>query len=447
MARLSIPLVFSQIGIMAMSVVDTVMVGRVSATALGAVALGNVYMFAACSFGMGTLMALDPVVAQAVGARDHLGITRGLQRGLILALALAIPSSLVLLPAAPVLRLLHQQPEVVPQAAGYSMVQATAILPFYLFIALRQTLQAMHRTTGVVVIVVLANLANVWFNWVFVFGHFGAPPMGAVGSSWATALSRWLMVLGLLAMGWRHLRPHLTHWPAESFHVRPLWRMLSLGAPIGVQNQLEFGIFGVVGLLMGSIGVTAIAGHQVALNLAALTFMVPLGVSGAAAVLVGNAVGREDAAEARRAAVAGLVIGLAFMTLSTAAMVSQPELIARLYSDQPAVIAFAAALIPLAGLFQVFDGLQVVSIGILRGLADTRGPMIINVVGFWLVGLPICIWLGFRTPLGARGLWWGLVVGLAAVALILLARVRNRFAGEIRRLHIEDRRPTLDPGA
>jgi MATE family multidrug resistance protein len=188
---------------------------------------------------------------------------------------------------------------------------------------------------------------------------------------------------------------------------------------------------------MGSIGATAIAGHQVALNLASFTFMVPFGVSSAAAVLVGNAVGREDLAEARRAAAAGLVIGLAFMAVSTAAMVAAPAWIARAYSDQEAVIAVAASLIPLAGVFQVFDGLQVVSIGILRGLADTRAPMWINVIGFWLVGLPVSIWLGFRTSLGPRGLWWGLVLGLAAVALILLARVVSRFAGVIRRVAID----------
>jgi MATE family multidrug resistance protein len=335
------------------------------------------------------------------------------------------------------LRLLHQQREVIPGAAGYALVQVAGILPFYLFIALRQTLQAMHRTTPVVAVIVLANLANAGLNWVLVFGHLGFPAMGAIGSSWATALSRWLMALGLLAFGWRDLKPRIMRWAPEVFHLRPLGRLLALGTPIGIQNQLEFGIFGVVGLLMGSIGVTAIAGHQVALSLAAFTFMVPLGVSGAAAVLVGNAVGRNDPGEARRAAAAGLVIGLVFMALSTAAMVAAPEVIARAYTNQAEVITVAVSLIPLAGIFQVFDGLQVVSIGILRGLADTRAPMIINVVGFWLVGLPISAWLGLKTELGPRGLWWGLVAGLAAVALILLARVRVRFAGAITRVAIE----------
>ena len=437
MVRLSIPLVSAQLSMMAMGVVDTIMVGRVSAQALAAVALGNVYVFSACSFGMGTLMALDPVVAQAVGAGDDVAVTRGVQRGIILAVALAIPSSLLLLPADYLLHLARQQPSVIPDAAGYSVIQVLGLLPFYLFIALRQTLQAMHRTFAIVAVIVAANLVNLLLNWVLVFGHWGMPAMGAVGSSWATALSRWFMVLGLLLLGWRHIKPHLVHWSPEVFRLAPLKRMLALGAPIGVQHQLEFGIFGVVGLLMGAISVDAIAGHQVALSLAAFVFMVPLGISGAAAVLVGNAVGRGDPQGVRRAAAAGLMIGALFMALSTLAMVTQPALFARTYTNQASVIAVAVALIPLAGMFQVFDGLQVVSIGILRGVADTFGPMVINIVGFWLLGLPISVWLGFRTSLGPRGLWFGLVVGLAAVSLILLARVHNRLRGSIQRVAID----------
>lgn len=437
MLRLAVPVVTVQVGLMAMGVVDTLMVGRVSAEALAAVALGNVYFFAVAIFGVGVLLALDPVVAQAVGAGDHLSVTRGLQRGIVLAFLLAVPASLLLLPVEPLLRVLRQPAEVVPAAAGYAMVQITGVLPFYLFVALRQTLQAMHRTAPIVAVILLANLANVGLNWAFIFGHIGLPAMGAVGSSWATAISRWLMAAGLLAAGWTHLRPHLRPWRPEAFHWPPLMRMLTLGAPIGAQHQLEFGIFGVVGLMMGSIGAVAMAGHQVALNLASFTFMVPMGVAGAAAVLVGNAVGRGDLLEARRAAGAGLVIGLTFMVVSAGTMIGAPDLFARAYTNKSDVAAVAMSLIPLAGVFQVFDGLQVVSIGILRGLADTRAPMVINVVGFWLVGLPISAWLGLRTGLGPRGLWWGLVVGLAAVALILLARVRSRLAGYVARVAID----------
>lgn len=437
MLRLAVPVVTVQVGLMAMGVVDTLMVGRVSAQALAAVALGNVYFFAVAIFGVGVLLALDPVVAQAVGAGDELGVTRGLQRGVVLAALLTVPASLLLVPVEPLLRVVKQPPDVVPVAAGYALVQITAMLPFYLFVALRQTLQAMHRTAPIVVIIVIANVANVALNWVFVFGHLGLPAMGAIGSSWATSISRWLMTVGLLAAGWPHLRPHLLPWRPEALHLAPLKRLLALGAPIGAQHQLEFGIFGLVGLMMGYLGAVPMAGHQVALNIASFTFMVPLGVSAAAAVLVGNAIGRRDLPEARRAAAAGLVTGLSFMAISAGVMIGAPELLARAYTNQADVVGVAIILIPLAGLFQIFDGLQVVSIGILRGVADTRTPMVVNVVGFWLVGLPVSAWLGLRTGLGPRGLWWGLVVGLAAVALILLARVRSRLAGPVTRVAMD----------
>ena len=179
------------------------------------------------------------------------------------------------------------------------------------------------------------------------------------------------------------------------------------------------------------------AGHQAALNLASLTFMVPLGVSAAAAVRVGHAVGRGDADGARRAAIASYALGVGFMTLTAGALSAFPGALAALYSSDAGVRAMAAALIPIAGVFQVFDGLQVVSLGILRGVGDTRAPMVINLVGFWLLGIPAGMWLAFRADAGPRGLWWGLVVGLAAVGVVLALRARHRLATEVRRIHVD----------
>jgi len=439
MVRLALPMVVVQVGLMAMGVVDTVMVGRVSAVQLAAAALGNVYFFAVAIFGQGVLMALDPVISQAVGAQDEPAVRRGLQRGLLLAAMITMPVSLALVPAQPVLAALRQPVDVTPVAAGYAVVSIAGVLPFYLFIVFRQTLQAMHRVAPIVGVIALANVANVGLNWAFIFGHAGLPAMGTVGAAWATAISRWLLAVGLVAAGWRHLAPRLVRWDRAVFAGPPLGRMLAIGAPIGIQHQLEFGIFGAVGLLMGWLGPVAQAGHQVALNLASLSFMVPLGVAAAAAVLVGNAVGRGDEPEARRAAAAALAVGVGFMAVSAGAMIGVPGLFARLYTDQREVVAVAAALIPLAGLFQVFDGTQVVSIGILRGVADTRTPMVVAMVGFWLVGLPISAWLGLHTGLGPRGLWWGLVAGLAVVAVILLLRVRARLARRLERVVVEAR--------
>ncbi len=439
-ARLAGPIVLVQVGLMAMGVVDTIMVGRVSAAALAAVALGNVYFNVPAIFGQGLLLALDPVVAQAVGARDHAAVARALQRALVAALLLTGLVGLTFLPAGPVLTLLHQPPDVVPTTAAYVLASIPGLLPFFVFVALRQTLQAMHRTAPIVVAIVGANLVNAGLNWVLIFGNLGAPALGPVGSAWSSTIARWIMAAAVLALGWRAYRPNLLPVRPDVLAREPLLRMLLLGLPIGTTMLLEYGAFAAIALLMGLLGTVPMAGHQIALNLASLTFMVPLGVAGAGAVLVGHGIGRGDDAAARRAAASALLLGVAFMAGSALVFLALPHALASMFTDQPAVLALATSLIPIAGVFQVFDGLQVVSVGILRGVGDTRAPMAVNLLGFWVIGLPVSIALGFFTPAGPKGLWWGLVAGLAAVGIFLLLRVRQRLRGELRRVLI-DRAP------
>ena len=294
MLDLALPVVTIQVGIMSMGVVDTVMVGHLSPQALAAVALGNLYFFVPAVFGMGTLMVLDPVVAQAFGAGDAPSVARGIQRGVLLAFVLSIPSALLLLAAGPVLAVLRQPADVVPLAAQYSVRMAPSVLPFFLFIVFRQSLQALGHTRAIVVTIIVANLVNALLNWVLIFGHLGLPAMGVAGSAWATTISRWLLCLSLPAIAWRPLRPHLRPIRPEIREFAPLSRMLRLGTPIGAQFVLEFGAFALVALMMGWLGTRQMAGHQVAINLASLTFMVPLGLADAASVLVGRAVGRGD---------------------------------------------------------------------------------------------------------------------------------------------------------
>ncbi len=434
---LALPVVVVQVGLMLMGVVDSVMVGRVSAAALAGVALGNVYFFAFAIFGVGVVMALDPVVAQAVGARDEPAIARAVQRGLLLSLLLTVPASVPLLFAGPLLTLLGQPADAVPIAHGYVLRMIPGVFPFFAFIVFRQTLQAMGRLRPIVWLTVLANLLNTLLDWTMVYGHWGMPAMGANGAAWATTISRWAMVLGLLAVAWPDLHGHLRALHPEVFRTAPLRRMLAIGAPIGIHMQLEFGVFGGVGLLMGRLGTDAVAAHQIALNLASLTFMVPLGVSAAATVLVGRAVGQGRPRQVRAAAWAALMVGVAFMCCTALVFTSVPTLLAQLYSNDAAVVALAATLLPIAGVFQVFDGLQAVSAGVLRGIADTRYPMLIGLVGFWLVGLPISLWLAFPMGLGPQGLWWGLVAGLAAVASLLVLRVRHRLSRDVARVLID----------
>jgi MATE family multidrug resistance protein len=251
------------------------------------------------------------------------------------------------------------------------------------------------------------------------------------------------MAAMLLALGWPTLKAYFTQVAPNLLDVRPLWRMLRLGLPIGAQMMLEGGAFNIVALLMGWLGVAKVAAHQIALNLASLTFMVPLGVSSAAAVIVGHAVGRGDAEGVRRSTLASMFVGAGFMLCTAALFLSAPRLLAGVYTPDAAVLALAALLIPIAGVFQVFDGLQVVAIGLLRGLGDTRMPMIVNVVGFWCIGMPVSLWLGFGLDYGAGGWWWGLVVGLVIVSVFLIVRVRQREQHGLERIIIDEHAKAL----
>jgi len=435
--RLAVPVVVVQLGLMTMGLVDTVVVGHVSAEALAAVALGNLYFISVCAGTWGLLLALDPVVAQAVGARDRVAVVRGVQRGLLLASILSVPSMLALLPGEVVLPLVGQPAEVVPTAAVYARIVAPALPAFLAFVVLRQTLQAMARMRPIVVVIVAANVLNLVLDWLLVFGLLGLPELGAAGCAWATLVCRVLMAAGLLVAARAELVPLLRRLDPAVLELRPLLQMVRLGFPIGVQFQLEFAAFGLIAVFMGWLGPVAMSAHQVAIVLASFTYMVPLGVAGAAAVRVGQAVGRGTPDDVRRSAGSALVCGGSFMALCAVLLVGLPGPLAAAFTVDPEVRALAAVLIPVAGFFQVFDGIQVVSAGVLRGLGDTRVPMVVNLAGFWVVGLPVSLLLGFRLGLGPTGLWWGLVAGLGAVAALLLARVASRLRGPMERVVID----------
>jgi MATE family multidrug resistance protein len=433
-ARLAAPIVVVQVGLMMMGVVDAAIVGRYSGEGLAAVALGNVYFNSIVTLGHGTLMALDPLISQAVGARDQPAIERSIQRGLVLCVILSIPLSLLLLPGEELLSLLNQPPAVVPVAAAWARVSIPGVLPYLGFIALRQTVQAFALVRPVVVAVLIGNFANVLLDLGLVFGKFGFPQMGAVGSGWATTISRWLMAIVLLWGCRNALVPYLRRWSREDLAFAPLWRMIRIGFPIGLSLWIEFMAFSVALVLVGTLGVNQLAGHQITIMLAALTYMVPLGVSAAAAVLVGQAVGRGDPEAARREASAALACGIAFMSVTAIILIACAPWLARVFTPDPGIITAATALIPIAGVFQIVDGIQGVSSGILRGAGDTRVPMFSNLAGYSLVALPLGAWLCFSLGMGAPGIWWGLCAGLAAVALLLGWRVHRIIGGDLRRL-------------
>jgi MATE family multidrug resistance protein len=436
-ARLAAPIVGVQVGIMLMGAVDAAMLGRVSPTAMGAAALGNFYWLLIVILGQGIIHVLDPVIAQAVGAADGRAIRQGFQRGIVLALLLSLPTAGLMLFAEPILLFLRQPADVAHLAGQYAVASIPGILAFYGFSAVRQTLQAFGRVAPILWTVVGANIANAFFDWILIFGNLGFPAAGVVGSAWATAASRWLMFLGIVVFGWEQLRPHIRGSWRAAFDRSALGGMLRLGLPIGIHQWLEISAFGGALVLMGAFGTLALAAHQIAITLAALTYMVPLGTASAAAVLVGHAIGRGDPEGARREASAAVVCGVGFMACAALVLLAAPHALARIFTADEQVIALAITLIPVAGVFQVFDGIQGVSSGILRGAADTRVPMLLNLLGFVCVGLPAAWWLSRETPLGPAGVWWGMLAALAVVAALLAWRVHVRLGGELERVRVD----------
>lgn len=438
MLRLAWPVVLAQVGIMLMGVVDTAMVGRVGTSAVAAVALGHIYWVNVTIFGLGILMVLDPVVSQATGANDRVGVARGVQRGILMALALSVPTALLLIPGELFFGFLKQPADVTPIAATFSRISIVGVVPFYLFFAMRQSLQAMAKVKPVVVAIVVSNIVNFALDYALIYGHFGLPALGTQGSAIATAISRWVMFGLLLGLGWKQLRTAIVPWRPESFRIGPMIRMLGIGMPVGFQNWLEIAVFSGGAVALGWFGAVPLAAHEVAINLAALTFMFPLGVSAAAAAMVGRAIGREDLSAAKRDAVAALAVGMGFMAIAAILFLTIPRALAMLFVHDPATIATAASLIWIGGLFQLFDGAQAVATGVLRGTGDTRIPMLLHLAAFWGIGIPVCLALAFWVGLGPQGVWWGYVIALAAAATMQLLRVRWRLGQDIHRLQIDE---------
>lgn len=435
LVRLALPVIAGYLGTVAMGTVDVIMSGRLGADVLASVALGNAWAVGVAIVSWGAARALDPIVAQAHGAQDHAAVGLGLSRGVVMGGLLALPMLLLFYLAAPALRMFGQPEQLVGPAALYCKVLAIGVFPFMMFIVLRQFLQALGRMAAATKVVIVANVVNAALNWVFLYGHLGSPRMGVAGCALATACSQWFMLGALL---WTVRDTLRTYWPGwqGAFDARPVARMLRIGVPLGFQFALEVWAFHAAGLMMGRISPAALAAHAVAINLATLSFMLPNGLGAAAATRVGNLIGA--GLPWRRSAWIAVALGAAVMTVPASLFVLVPGLIASIYTADAAVRQIAMVLLPLAGAFQLFDGTQVVCFGALRGAGDVHVPAIANAVGYWLLGLPVGYWLAFHEGWGGAGIWLGLVIGLAVVAVLLLARVAWISAGRGVRLRLEE---------
>lgn len=428
MLALGLPVAGVQLSTMLLGFVDTVMVGRVSIDAMAAATLGNVWVFGTLMFASGVLFGLDPIVAQAHGARDGERAGRALQTGLVMALLLALGASLLWLQTERFLLWTGQQPELAGPAAAYTRAQIPGAPFFLVYMALRQYLQARELVRPALWVILAANLANAFFNWVLIFGHLGAPALGLVGAGFATALTRAFTCLGLVALvlGLRLHRGAWRPWDRGALDAGRLWALARLGVPIAFQMGLEMWAFGAASLLAGRIGGVEVAAHSVSINLAAMAFMLPLGLSQGAATRVGNQIGAGDHAGAQRAAWVSLAMGSGIMGISALAFVALREILPRIYTPELPVIEAAAAVLPIAAAFQIFDGTQVVACGILRGMGRVRPALLANAIGYWCLGLPLGAYLGLFGGWGLAGIWWGLCLGLGVVASLLVGFVYYR---------------------
>jgi multidrug resistance protein, MATE family len=418
MLRLAAPLVLAEVGWMLMGVVDTMVVGRVSAEAIGAVSLGTIIFYTIGIFASGLLLGLDTFVAQAFGAGDLEDCRRSLINGVWLAVFLMAPVMMLIYASIPMLGLWGINPAVLRETGPYMRALNWSAPSLLIYFGFRRYLQSVNVVRPVMITLVSANLINLFANWVLVFGNLGAPKMGAEGAGWATCISRLYMAAVLGVVIFRHDRG-LWHapWKPDFERIRGLLRV---GLPAAGQMGFEMTVFGTVTVLIGKLSATALAGHQIALTTVSMTFMMPLGISSAAAVRVGQAIGREDPEGAARAGWTALGLGAGAMSAAALMLLLVPHFIARLYTPDAGIIAAGVILLRVAAFFQLFDGFQVVATGALRGTGDTRTPMVCHFVGYWVIGLPLGGLLCFHYGLGAPGLWMGLSTGLILIGIVLV---------------------------
>ena len=422
--RLALPLVLAELGWMSMAIVDTMMVGHLpkSAISMGAVSLSSNIFMVLGLFGGGLLMGLDTLVSQAFGANEREDCHRSLVNGIYLSLALTPVLAVPVFLLRPILRPVGVDPAVLDLAVPYMKALGVGLFPLLLYFAVRRCLQAMNMVKPVAFALITANLVNALGNWVLIYGKWGAPAMGTVGSGWSTAIARTYMaavLVGYLLWYDQRHRTDLLKTPVEVDLPR-IRRLISLGLPAAMQFTLESGVFALVTALIARLGPVPLASHQIALNTVAFTYMVPLGIASAAAVRVGQAIGRRAPTGAKDAGDTAIFLGASFMTCASIALLVFPRWIARSYTPDEAVIRSTITLLAAGAAFQLFDGLQTVATGALRGAGDTRTPMLCHFTAYWIIGLPLGAWLCFRRGWGAFGLWAGLSLALILIGIVLL---------------------------
>jgi MATE family multidrug resistance protein len=415
------PVVVAELGWMTMGIVDTIVVGRLGAEATGSVGLGNNLHLAITIFGMGLLLGLDAMVSQEHGAGLEDEARRSLTQGVYLAVAITPFLMLGVLGVIPYLAGWGIRPEVLDLTIPYLKALVWSTGPLMIYAAIRRYLQGVGIVKPITFALLTANLVNLAAAWAFVYGGWGFPKMGVEGSGWATCSARVYLMIVLIAAYFRYREGRIETFRLPKVEWARLRRLIVLGLPASLQLTLEIGVFATATALAGRLDSASLASHNIVLQISSLTYMVPLGIASAGAVRVGQALGRDDPKAASTSGWTALLIGSGFMICSGVALLTLSGPIIALFTEDRDVIASTTRLFLLAASFQLFDGVQVVGTGILRGAGETRLPMICNLVAHWGIGLPIGYILAFKMDQGIVGLWCGLSVGLVLAGLANLA--------------------------
>lgn len=438
---LGLPLIGGHLAQVLIGVTDTVMLGWYSVDALAAVTLGASYFFVLFLFGSGAALAVMPMVASFAAEGDETSLRRATRMGMWISVGFGLLAMPVMIWSEPVLRLLGQGDDVARNASQYLAFVAYGIIPALLVMVLKSYLAALERTQVVLWITVIAAFANALANYILIFGKWGAPELGLRGAALASIVTHVVSLIGVVIYARTALPEHRLFQRLWRADWQMLWRVLKLGMPIGLTLLCEVGLFAASAVLMGWLGTVPLAAHGIAVQLASITFMVHLGLSNVATIRAGNAFGRHDTHHMARGGKTVTVMSLGFALVTIVAFVVMPEPLLSLFmqDDEPQraeILAIGVGLLAMAALFQLVDGLQVISLGLLRGVQDTKAPMIMAAVSYWIVGIPCSYFFGFVLDFEGIGVWLGLVVGLGVAAVLLswrfwsviLKRLAHRFA-------------------
>jgi multidrug resistance protein, MATE family len=431
MLRLALPIIIAQVAQNAMNFVDTVMAGRLGGTSLAGIALGGSIFMIVFLLSLGILLAVSPQVSQAYGAGDDTMIGRATRQGMLLAVFMYVPIWFILQNGHLYLSRMGQDPEVVRLAAGYLAALSWGMLPILWLVVLRAMLEGLSRPLPVTIITILGVALNIPSNYTLMFGNFGFPQLGVIGTGWATSFVHLMMFLMTAWYVQRHFARYQIFSGFRRFDWPLMGEMLKVGLPIGAALGAEAGMFSMSTILMGVVGTQELAAHSIALQSTSVVFMVPLGLSTATAVRVGQNWGSGKPLDSRRAGYVGMGLSVLFMSICAFCFWQFPEFIINFYLDlddpaNSALIPITARFLGFAAMFQIFDGLQVSASGALRGLKDTRATMLIALLSYWAVGISSAVVFTFVLDMGGAGLWLGLVMGLVLASVLLVLRFRRQ---------------------